>query len=629
MPIRPALVAGERTSPFALALAFSFSLFLAACGGGGGGGDGGSASAVATVPPPITAPEPDVPDVPDVPDEGESSFTPEAMRAIIASAQDWRACQRGETFSTEALSCSAQAFETEFSLNTDSPNTLVDRSSRASLVDTSDHGAAILELIDANDPRGVAQLDRTLFEIDDFSLTSYHTNLRYRQTRPGDIMNASRHFIFGRSGITGQDLNDHGHITTVTGNYGTAGPNDRHHSDLISRYGAEGAARYITISRRNLSNAVLSGKVRFFYGLNTGFTGRHPTSSGCRGVETACIGTPFLYNVNGRTIAGTSFSSAYAFHVYLLTWERMAEEATIAQVFSLGDLCTIDLGEEGADEDTGIGRLDLGCMARASAQGVQPPESTTVIADPPSQLNGPDDEAPIYDPNVPAETHNVPAATAGQAAHDSFIRSLFAPRLGSLKLPGNADARVRVELPGDSLSGHYDPSAGVEAAVSSAPPSSLATGQLHGPLSLTVDRQGAVGFEVQAHPRLTLGFDHRNSEDFFGGGGSGAFALDTTRRLRARVGFTPRDGLTLEAWTVRGEADGRGALLRHAEGSEHGMQLRFQHATKDGATKSQVAVRAWASRFAGGRLNITDHGTVSIDKGRTNGGLELGLRRGF
>ena len=41
----------------------------------------------------------------------------------------------------------------------------------------------------------------------------------------------------------------------------------------------------------------------------------------------------------------------------------MAADTSVAKVFELADACAHDLGEVGADADTGLGRLDVGCMA--------------------------------------------------------------------------------------------------------------------------------------------------------------------------------------------------------------------------------------------------------------------------
>ena len=79
-----------------------------------------------------------------------------------------------------------------------------------------------------------------------------------------------------------------------------------------------------------------------------------------------------------------AFVSTYGFAAYLLAWERMAADTSVARVFELADACAHDLGKVGADADTGLGRLDMGCMAsRIYAAGVVVEEKETPAVVPP------------------------------------------------------------------------------------------------------------------------------------------------------------------------------------------------------------------------------------------------------
>ena len=120
-----------------------------------------------------------------------------------------------------------------------------------------------------------------------------------------------------------------------------------------------------------IPDAAASGKVHFYYGLNEDLDGRHPDSEGCRHIEQACIGAPHRFKVelrDGRISVLAGKSSAFAFATYLLAWERMPEHADVAAVFDLARSCVQDIGEAGPDADTGLGRLDVGCMVRRLAR---------------------------------------------------------------------------------------------------------------------------------------------------------------------------------------------------------------------------------------------------------------------
>ena len=110
-----------------------------------------------------------------------------------------------------------------------------------------------------------------------------------------------------------------------------------------------------------------SGKVHVFYGLDASVAARHYRSDGCQYVENVCIGAPYTFDVNGRSISGTSFSAPFGFAAYLMAWERMAANTHISAVFDMALDCVDDIGAAGPDADTGMGRLDIGCLAHGAA----------------------------------------------------------------------------------------------------------------------------------------------------------------------------------------------------------------------------------------------------------------------
>ena len=192
-----------------------------------------------------------------------------------------------------------------------------------------------------------------------------------------------------------------------------------------------------------------TGKLRVIYGLNDDLSGRHAKSNGCQHVERYCIGAPFEFSIrhllasdsfggpgsNPRkfTRRGTSFSAPYVFATYLLAWERMPEETTIGDIFEMGDGCVEDLGDVvGPDADTGLGRLDLGCVAYE-----------------------------VYKANKPMSQASPESVDDEQDFMDDFAQDLFRGELGLLSLPGETDARFAVGFPGDSFNGTYRPTRGV------------------------------------------------------------------------------------------------------------------------------------------------------------------------
>ena len=134
--------------------------------------------------------------------------------------------------------------------------------------------------------------------------------------------------------------------------------------------------------------AIATGKLRLFYALNEDQTKRASEYenawgwNGCRYFEDYCIGVPYgaaVFNkkVDGNQSPQTFFdpqaqvvnqsylAAAYGYGIYLLAWERMPENTHISAIFAMGDRCTEDIGETGPDTDTGLGRMDIGCIANA------------------------------------------------------------------------------------------------------------------------------------------------------------------------------------------------------------------------------------------------------------------------
>ena len=210
------------------------------------------------------------------------------------------------------------------------------------------------------------------------------------------------------------DMGTHGWVVSDTGFDGNIDPI----AGITGRSGLRASGTDIAAGYRQ---ALATGKVRLFYGLAHNGQERHRSSNGCKGIELYCLGTPYslrIKNAQGRYIdVEGAFVSTYGFAAYVMAWERMPEDTHISEVFDLGDECAHDLGDVGADADTGRGRLDVGCMAERIYQAsivsvtVSPPTVTvsppTVTVSPPTVTVSP----PMVTVSPPTVTVSPPMVT--------------------------------------------------------------------------------------------------------------------------------------------------------------------------------------------------------------------------
>ena len=348
-----------------------------------------------------------------------------------------------------------------------------------------------------------------------------------------------------------------------------------------------------TTSQAGVLQAVATGKVHFFYGLNDELSGRNSgnndmlvdhthESKNCRQIEEYCIGVPYTYFLTQppslRYLFGTSPAAAFGFATYLLTWERMPQAATIGDVFSLARSCTEDLGDAGFDSETGRGRLDIGCMAYGAYRANNPASATTSL--------------PLgSEQNEDAESYM-----------DDFAQGLFGDQLGFLSLPGPAEAKVQVGFAGDSFSGAYRPVQG-EASYRGGflAPRHL---QLHSGFGLVASGR-QVGAYYRAAPGLRAGVLAGRGESFFGGSGTGEFEFGCTTDLRllltAQVRPDADSRLGMNGWLGESRAGCiRGRLLDSLRGREAGLSAFYRRRVGSW----QLEAQAWGSRFVGGEVGI-------------------------
>ena len=348
----------------------------------------------------------------------------------------------------------------------------------------------------------------------------------------------------------------------------------------------------VEFMRASAIRATATGKVHFFYGLNADLDGRHPQSDGCQDIEEHCLGVPYRYYLDaggGAIHSGSSAAAAFGFAAYLLTWERLPEDATIADVFAIGRACAEDLGEAGPDADTGRGRLDIGCLARRAHAAGSPPRKQ-------------EDDLEAY--------------------MDEFAGELFANELGRLSLPGRTDAGVKVGFGGDSFSATYRPASGEEATAAVVPAFDYVP--LRAGFGVLIDGERA-GAYLQPTAALRAGFAFGSAASFFGGRGSGEFAFACVRQgsllLAADLPADAAGSLVASGWLQEARAGCiGGALLDRLAGRQAGVALAYEL----GGDDWRLAAQAWASRFMGGEVSLAGRNfALAAGQPRYGGSLQV------
>ena len=370
--------------------------------------------------------------------------------------------------------------------------------------------------------------------------------------------------------------------------------------------------------------ALATGKVRLFYFLDVDEEGRvrdfqnNWGSNGCKGFEHYCIGVPnnriqVHHNpfITGIGLEGgfhpynvIHLEAAYGFGLYLLAWQRMPAEAHISAVFAMGDRCTVDIGEEGPDAATGLGFLDVGCIAREVYQANLDP-STATLSVAVSQMAAQVQPAASIGQMQAQSSEGQGNDPARQLFLDDFAQELFSD-LGSLSLPGGSEASLEVGFAGDSFQGRYRPTRGVQPHYRVSPPRP-GYALLGGNLGVMGIGAGEVGIFARIKD-VDVSFSYFRSENFFGGTGSGQFGFDRVgnARLMLQRRLLSEDGehsLLLGGWLRHAKvAGGRGGLLDGLHGSEYGASMRYgwQPASGDWG----IAATAWTARFAGGEVEV-------------------------
>ena len=515
----------------------ALALFLSSCGGGGGGFDGQPFAASAV-----------------------SSSTSSGCDQSSCELADWDEIAH-HVYLASAVSPHQQDFTT---LGLAQPT--VDRSRRAWLIDGGSHGQSISGFLDRI---GLPSSRYTYAPIrlhEELGFSVAEIAAIYRRLTSADMVNFSFGFVYG--------ADDDGRASRIKASEVRAGAWIVHSAsndgsqDLLA--GLSEADREGTLA------AAATGKIHFYYGLNDRMDGRDARSNGCRNVEQHCIGAPYEFVVQDRdmkvvSLAGTSYSAPFGFAAYLMAWERMPPETGIGEVFDLALSCVEDIGEPGADADTGRGRLDIGCMAHGARQ---------------------------------AHGADAVAAASGDAYMDDFAQGLFGERLGGLTLPGATAAGVQVGIAGDSLAGTYRPALSASAyrpGIAETLQVALAPG-----FGLVGDGGDRLGAYLRLADRLRAELSLASGGDFFGGSGSGEFAFSCSRyaslALAGEVGDVDGSGmLRLSGWLQQGRAGCiSGSLLDGLQGREAGLSAVYRRRVGD----LEVSARAWAARFVGGDVQV-------------------------
>ena len=387
--------------------------------------------------------------------------------------------------------------------------------------------------------------------------------------------------------------------------------------------------------RENSRLAAATGKVRLFYSLKYDQVNRDHIHMDCQDFEEYCIGLPNLNNDPVKYPDGLLTSPLYGFGLYLMAWERMPAETHISAVFNIGDRCVEDIGAPGPDSDTGLGRLDVGCMVHEVYRVNLDPTAATlsVVARKPGNISParasltvsvepafiPVHILTIYMPSAPQPVAPPPADSeteteadneqqnndpAQQQFFDDFAQDMFSD-LGNLSLPGSTDASVEASFPGDSFQGRYRPAKDVQPHYHASLPQP-GYAMVGGKFGVMGIGNGELGIFTRIEG-IDVSFSYRRSDDFFGGSGSGQFAFDKVgnARLMLQRQLLPSSnehGLLLAGWTRHATVTGsQGALLDDLTGQEYGASLRYDWQRDDGIS---VSATAWTSRFAGGEVGL-------------------------
>ena len=289
-------------------------------------------------------------------------------------------CPPGQSLNTADNSCGttkywAQLQSHSYFSGTESPlqaafkaagieNAGTDRSGRAWLLDGGTAGSQAVDLLTRI---GVASSRYGYLELTgDLSAVAADTIVgRYAPLASDNLINFSFSTSFfitdtdvTNAGISADQVDKGAWVLLDTGSDGRQDPL----TGLPAHYSA------------GIKAAAATEKMHFYYGLNTGLSGRGSSSSGCKHIKDYCIGAPHRFVVQTRsdtTVTVTGKSSTFAFAAYLMAWERMPERTHISAVFDLAERCTEDIGASGADDNTGLGRLDIGCLAYEAANAGQ------------------------------------------------------------------------------------------------------------------------------------------------------------------------------------------------------------------------------------------------------------------
>ena len=378
------------------------------------------------------------------------------------------------------------------------------------------------------------------------------------------------------------------------------------HRKKVPEEVSEDLAEKLGKMRANYQKALATGKVRLFYGFARDHTTRWSEYLDCQDFEEYCIGLP-SDGINPYQVP------VYGFELYLMAWERMPAQTHISAIFKIGDDCTEDLGKPGPDAETGLGRLNIGCVINEVYKVNLNPAAATlsVAARKPSSSNDMQESMVLSVSDEGGSQLRAQSSSsvpdddpARQQFFDDFAQELFSD-LGSLRLPGGTEASVDAGFPGDSFRGRYRPAKDVQSHYRSYLPQpgyALVVGKF-GVMAIS---DGEVGIFAKIEG-IDVSFSYQRGEDFFGGVGSGQFAFDKVgnTRLMFQQQLLPTDSehsLLAAGWVRQARVvGGQGALLDSLHGSEYGASLRYDWQHADGIS---VSATGWTSRFSGGEVGL-------------------------
>lgn len=178
-------------------------------------------------------------------------------------------------------------------------------------------------------------------------LSAAYRVLKFKTPKEGSIANIPYNFLFGNGGVVYEDVIDGPLILTSTGHSPNFDPLDGEDKEIALRLAKE-------------------GRVLWVGGYDSS---KKMKGAGCKGIAEYCFLMPYTFFFKSEEVEsplvlnGTYASSLSVFSLITLVWDRMPEETSPEDVFSMLVSCTeARLLNQDPDPVSGLGELDVDCF---------------------------------------------------------------------------------------------------------------------------------------------------------------------------------------------------------------------------------------------------------------------------